>query len=102
MRAQAVLSFSTITSGFIAANIMMAYSEYLSWNDPKVEPKLANETELQIELHEIIIAVQKHSVSLHHHWNRAVHVTTQGLVKGTFQVAPNLPSHLVVYSSLRN
>jgi len=46
---------------------------------------------MQQELFDIIKRTQEHNFSMHRHAFRATHVKTQAVVKGTFEVSPNLP-----------
>lgn len=66
----------------------------VSWNDPKVEPKIADEEGHIKQLHTIINRVQEHNFSHHRHGFRGTHVKTQAIVKGSMTVEKGLPQHL--------
>lgn len=83
-------------TGMASATVINNVSDdkYVRANDPAVEPEVPNEEELQEQIQQIISRVQDHNFSMHRHGMRAIHVKTQGIVKGTFTVAPVLPEHL--------
>jgi len=69
---------------------------FVRYDDPRVEPKISDESALQQEIRDLITRVQHHNLSLHRHGFRGTHVKTQGILKGTFTAQKDLPSHLAV------
>ncbi|KAK6073050.1 hypothetical protein SCUP234_08887 [Seiridium cupressi] len=72
----------------------MSNQQYVKWTDPSVEPQIDNEEQLQRELFDTVRRTQEHNFSIHRHAFRGTHVKTQGVVKGTLTVVPNLPPEL--------
>lgn len=68
--------------------------KYVKYDDEGVEPSVSNETELTNDIIGIISRVQAHNFSTHRHAFRGTHVKTQGIVKGTLTVVPDLPTEL--------
>lgn len=66
----------------------------VAWNDPQVEPKIADEDGKIAQLHTLINRVQDHNFSHHRHGFRGTHVKTQAIVKGELTVKEGLPAHL--------
>ncbi|KAK4569477.1 hypothetical protein LTR86_003240 [Recurvomyces mirabilis] len=66
----------------------------ISWNNPKVEPEVANEPDLIEKVCEIINKVQQRNFSRYRHGFRGTHVKTQAIVKGSMVVEKDLPPHL--------
>lgn len=66
----------------------------VKWDDPKVEPEVADEDAKIKELHVVINRVQQHNFAHHRHGFRATHVKTQAIVKGSMTVHSDLQSHL--------
>ena len=83
-------------TGLATAGAISAFSneKYVFQDDPAVEPSVPNEADLQQQIQDLISRVQSHNFSQHRHGMRATHVKTQGIVKGTFTVLPDLPEHL--------
>lgn len=69
---------------------------FVKYNDPKLEPEVANEDGLKKEIQELITKFQHNNFSAHRHGFRGTHVKTQAVVKGTFTVKSDLPDHLAV------
>ncbi|KAK9412769.1 putative Catalase [Seiridium unicorne] len=72
----------------------MSNQQYVKWTDPSVEPQIDNEEQLQRELFDTVRRTQEHNFSIHRHAFRGTHVKTQGVVKGTLTVVPDLPPEL--------
>lgn len=68
--------------------------QYLAWDAPGVEDVKPNEEEIAKRIGETMNKMQQHNFDQHRHAYRATHVKTQGIVKGTLTVLPNLPAHL--------
>jgi hypothetical protein len=66
----------------------------LRWDAPGVEVMKPDEEHKYHEVAACMNKMQKRNFDLHRHAFRATHVKTQGLVKGTLTVLPNLPQHL--------
>ncbi|KAL9602001.1 MAG: hypothetical protein Q9219_002109 [cf. Caloplaca sp. 3 TL-2023] len=67
---------------------------YLRWDATGVEKSVPNEEAKMEEVAEIMNKMQKHNFDKHRHAFRATHVKTQGIVKGTLTIPPELPQHL--------
>lgn len=83
-----------ITSLAAAGAANLSNRQYINWTDPSVEPKIDNEEQLQRELFDTVRRTQEHNFSMHRHAFRGTHVKTQGIVKGTLTVLPDLPPEL--------
>lgn len=68
--------------------------QYLAWNATGVEYVKSDEEETARRIGETMNRMQQHNFDQHRHAYRATHVKTQGIVKGTLTVLPNLPAHL--------
>lgn len=68
--------------------------QYLAWNATGVEYVKSDEEETARRIGETMNRMQQHNFDQHKHAYRATHVKTQGIVKGTLTVLPNLPAHL--------
>lgn len=67
---------------------------YISWNSPGIEDPKPSEAETIKSICSSIVHLQQHNTDQHRHCFRATHVKTQGIVKGTLTVLPELPEHL--------
>lgn len=72
----------------------MSKQQYVEWTDSSAEPRIENEEQLQRELFDTVRRTQEHNFSIHRHAFRGTHVKTQGVVKGTLIVLPDLPPEL--------
>jgi hypothetical protein len=69
-------------------------SQYVSWNDSKVEPKVPDEEKKIQGVCDVINKVQERNFTHHRHGLRGTHVKTQAIVKGILTVEKDLPQHL--------
>jgi hypothetical protein len=67
---------------------------YLRWDAPDVENRKPDEEEKAQKIGQTMNKMQQHNFDRHRHAFRATHVKTQGIVKGTLTVLPDVPSHL--------
>ena len=67
---------------------------YISFTDPRVEPKVPDEDAMTEELIDIVHRVLERHFSSHRHGLRATHVKTQAILKGTLTIPADLPAHL--------
>jgi catalase len=72
----------------------MAASNFVKYDAPGLEPKIANEAEKIQALHDLVNRIQQKNFACHRHGFRGTHVKTQGIVKGKLTVLPDLPKHL--------
>lgn len=69
-------------------------ASYVRYDDPRVEPAVQDEG-AKIELVTgLVNAMQEKNFGHHRRGYRGTHVKTQGIVKGSLEVLPNLPAHL--------
>ncbi|KAF2110858.1 catalase-like domain-containing protein [Lophiotrema nucula] len=67
---------------------------YLRWDAPGVEHIRPDEAGKAKKIGETMNKMQQHNFDQHRHCFRATHVKTQGIVKGTLTVLPDLAPHL--------
>lgn len=72
----------------------MSAQKYMRWDDPKVEPPVPNEEQTISRVSELVNGMQRQNFQHHRHAFRGTHVKTQGILKGSLAVLPNLPPHL--------
>lgn len=87
------MSFFVLFCGLRSILSLLAARMPVRYDDPGVEPRLDNETELTQELVYLISDIQQHNFSMHRHGFRGTHVKVQGIVKGTLTV-PELSDEL--------
>jgi hypothetical protein len=68
--------------------------QYLRWDAAGVEVVQPDEEEKARQIGETMNKMQQHNFEQHRHAFRATHVKTQGIVKGSLHVLPDLPKHL--------
>lgn len=73
---------------------MATHARYVRWDDPSVEPQVANESDKIAAIQAIINDTQRKNFALHRHAFRGTHVKTQGVVKGGLTILPDLPPEL--------
>lgn len=69
-------------------------SKYVAFDEPAVEPLVANEEGMIGELIDITCCMQEQNFALHRHYMRVTHVRTQGIVKSELTIEPNLAPEL--------
>jgi hypothetical protein len=67
---------------------------YLPWDAKDVETIKPNEEDTSRQIGQVMTKMQNHNFDRHRRAFTATHVKTQGIVKGTLTVLPDLPSHL--------
>lgn len=66
----------------------------VAWNDPKVEPKIEDESGKINAVIDKVNKIQERNFAQHRHGFRGTHVKTQAIVKGSMKVVEDLPHHL--------